>query len=51
MQQRIDPRRKPLAVVEHLNEVEHRAAHLGSGGPRLPVDQLGLEGGKEALLK
>ena len=40
---------QPLAVVEHLDEVEHRAAHLGSAGPRLPVDQLGLEGGEEAL--
>ncbi len=40
---------QPLSVVEHLDEVEHGSAGLGRGGPRVPVDQLGLEGGEEAF--
>jgi hypothetical protein len=38
-----------LAVVEDLDEVEHRRAQPGSGEPGMAVRQLALQGGEEAL--
>jgi hypothetical protein len=45
----VEARVQPLAVVEHLDEVEHRPADLSPGDPRLAVDQLAFEGREEAL--
>ena len=40
---------KPLTALEHLDVLEYGPAGLGSGGPRLAVDQLVFQGRKPAL--
>ena len=40
---------EPLAVVEDLDELDDGPADLGDRGPRLPVDQLFLEGREPAF--
>ncbi len=42
-------RSEALAVVEDLDELEHRPAGLGPGGPAAAVDELGLQRGEPAL--
>jgi hypothetical protein len=40
---------EPLAVVEHLDELEDGLTSLGPGGPGVTVDQLVLQGGEPAF--
>ena len=40
---------EPLAVVEDLDELDDGPADLGDRGPRLPVDELFLEGREPAF--